>query len=123
MAYVVRDSAQVELAESSEDMIANMEDDEDLFEIDLEAVNSIPPPYYWDSYVTATGNARMANCLLPISDVSSAVPTVSKACSALSLVGTAKILTAMEPMPLEKLLGLPFLGALGVQVQHKQMEA
>ncbi|KAF3441678.1 hypothetical protein FNV43_RR15593 [Rhamnella rubrinervis] len=123
MADVVRDTARVELADSSGDMIANMEDDEDLFEIDLEAVHSIPPPYYWDSYVTATGNARMANCLVPISDVSSAVPMVSKACDALSLAGTVKILTAMKPMPLEKPLGLPFLGALGLQAQHKKMEA
>lgn len=123
MACAVRDSAQVEPAEARRDTIAKIEDDEDLFEIDLEAVNSIPPPYYWDSYVTATGNALMANCLLPISDVSGAVPMVSEACNALSLAGTAKLPVAVESIPLEKLLSLPFLGPLGVQLQHKQMEA
>lgn len=58
------------------------EEEEELFEINLEAVNSIPPPqYYWESYVTATSNTLLANCLLPISDVSSAIPIVSKSSS------------------------------------------
>lgn len=112
----------VQVPESSKG-IASIEEEEDLFEIDLEAVNSIPPPYYWDSYVTATGNALLANCLLPISDLSSAVPMVSKACNALPIAGTGKVLMVMERVPLGKLLGLglPFLGAFGVQ--HKEMEA
>lgn len=60
------------------------EEEEDLFEINLEAVNSFPPPQnYWESYFATTGTttssssacgALMANCLLPISDVSNAVP-------------------------------------------------
>ncbi|KAK4419364.1 hypothetical protein Salat_2349300 [Sesamum alatum] len=60
------------------------EDDEDLFEINLEIVNKIPPPHYWESYFTATTNTvLLANCLLPVADVSSAVPMVMRACDAL----------------------------------------
>lgn len=59
------------------------EEEEDLFEINLEAVNSFPAPQnYWESYFATTSTtssssacgALMANCLLPISDVSNAVP-------------------------------------------------
>ncbi|KAE8731107.1 solute carrier family 35 member F2-like [Hibiscus syriacus] len=60
------------------------EEDEELFEIDIETVNSIPPPRYWEGFFTATSNALLANCLLPISDISTAVPMVSKACTTLS---------------------------------------
>ncbi|GFQ06928.1 hypothetical protein PHJA_002836800 [Phtheirospermum japonicum] len=59
------------------------EEDGDLFEINLEIVNKIPPPHYWDSYFTSTSNTLLANCLLPIADVSSAVPMVMRACDAL----------------------------------------
>ncbi|PON42455.1 hypothetical protein PanWU01x14_282130 [Parasponia andersonii] len=101
---------------------ANVEfDEDDLFEIDLDAVNSIPPPHYWESGVTASGRALLANCLLPISDLSSAVPMVSRTCSALSLAGMGNALMIMEPMPLGKLLQLSCLGAFGVQ--HKDMKA
>ena len=52
-----------------------LEEDDDLFEIDLEAVGNLPvPPFYWESYLTATANTLFANCLVPIADVSSAVP-------------------------------------------------
>ncbi|KAF7818782.1 uncharacterized protein G2W53_024237 [Senna tora] len=58
-----------------------MEEEEDLFEIDLEAVNALPPPHYWESYYSCSGsgngNALLANCLLPISDISVAVPACS----------------------------------------------
>ena len=56
-----------------------LEEEEELFEIDLEAVNCIPPPHFLEScYYTSTGNiALLANCLLPISDVSKAIPAVS----------------------------------------------
>lgn len=50
------------------------EDDDDLFEIDLDAVGNLPPPYYWESYLTKTTNNLFANCLVPIADVSSAIP-------------------------------------------------
>ncbi|KAK9676140.1 hypothetical protein RND81_11G057200 [Saponaria officinalis] len=56
----------------------DMEDDEELFEIDLEVVDNIPPPcYYWDGYFTTTTDALLANCLLPVTDLSNAVPIVA----------------------------------------------
>ncbi|KAG2682946.1 hypothetical protein I3843_10G008600 [Carya illinoinensis] len=128
MASVSEDAAE---HDTHTKVLADMED-EDLFEINLEAVDSIPPPHYWDSYFTATGNALLANCLLPISDVSGAVPIVSKdvsgtvpgvskLCSALSLAGTANFVMITEPMPLGELLRLPFMGAFGVP--RRQMKA
>ncbi|XP_022144767.1 uncharacterized protein LOC111014377 [Momordica charantia] len=69
------------------------EQDDELFEIDLEAVNSIvPPPHCSDSAYTffTAGAALLANCLLPIADVSNAVPMADS-----------------EPTRLEKLLLLP----------------
>ncbi|KAF9595070.1 hypothetical protein IFM89_036529 [Coptis chinensis] len=53
------------------------EDEEDeLFEINLEFVNEIPPPQCCkEGFSTKRKNVLLANCLLPISDVSSAVPT------------------------------------------------
>ncbi|KAF6165971.1 hypothetical protein GIB67_012868 [Kingdonia uniflora] len=53
------------------------EEDDELFEINLEAVSSIPPPMYWEGCVTSTGSALFSNCLLPVSHVSSAVPITS----------------------------------------------
>lgn len=53
------------------------DEEEDLFEINLEIVNDIPPPQYeWESYFTAatSNTVLLANCLLPIADVSCAVP-------------------------------------------------
>ena len=88
-----------------------MEEDEDLFEIDLDAVNCIPPPHYWESYYTSTGNALLANCLIPISDISSAVP----ACNAVSFAGkNTNVVLITEPVSLGEYLRLPFLGAIGV---------
>lgn len=59
--------------------LVEMEDEDDLFEIDLEAVNSIPPPrYHWGSrFTNSPGTALFANCLLPVADVSSAIPAAS----------------------------------------------
>ncbi|PIN05406.1 hypothetical protein CDL12_22051 [Handroanthus impetiginosus] len=69
--------------ESLVDELARQEDDEeDLFEIDLEIFSKIPPPHYWESYFTATNNTLLANCLLPIADVSKAVPMVVTAVDA-----------------------------------------
>ncbi|KZV27944.1 hypothetical protein F511_36674 [Dorcoceras hygrometricum] len=50
------------------------EDDDDLFEINLEVVDNIPPPFYWESCFTSTRSTLLANCLLPITDVARAVP-------------------------------------------------
>ncbi|KAI4348977.1 hypothetical protein L6164_009636 [Bauhinia variegata] len=88
-----------------------MEDDEDLFEIDLEAVNCMPPPQYWDSYCTSTGSALLANCLLPISDISSAVPASHAA--AASLPATTNVFLFTDSMSLGEYLRLPFLRADG----------
>ncbi|GKV38960.1 hypothetical protein SLE2022_079260 [Rubroshorea leprosula] len=94
------------------------EEEEELFEINLEAVNSIPPPpHYCETHVTATGSALFANCLLPIADVSSAIP-MSKACNFLSMEGTiAEGLVAAAVVELLPSLPTKFL------VQHKEMRA
>ncbi|KAJ6905966.1 hypothetical protein NC652_023654 [Populus alba x Populus x berolinensis] len=55
------------------------EGEEELFEIDIEVVNSIPPSQHsWENYLTATGSALLASCLLPVADLSTAVPILSK---------------------------------------------
>jgi len=65
-------SGPVAVADSEE------EEEEELFEIDIDIVNCIPPPHYhWETYFTATGCALLANCLLPIADLSTAVPIQS----------------------------------------------
>lgn len=74
MASAVNDSAEREGNTTSE-AVGDMDDD-DLFEIDLEAVCAVAPPYYWESCFTRTANTLLANCLLPIAEVSSAVPMV-----------------------------------------------
>ncbi|XP_050383490.1 uncharacterized protein LOC126800217 [Argentina anserina] len=93
-------------------ILSDMEDEEDLFEIDLEAVESIPPPQYnWDSYFTAAGDVLLANCLLPVTDISRAIPTVSEA---LAYKTSANVVMIPEPVPLGQLLRLPFLEAFGL---------
>uniref|UniRef100_A0A803MQE8 Uncharacterized protein n=1 Tax=Chenopodium quinoa TaxID=63459 RepID=A0A803MQE8_CHEQI len=55
-----------------------IQEDEELFDIDLALVDNIPPPnYYWENYVMSTGNALLANCLLPVTHLSTAVPVNS----------------------------------------------
>ncbi|KAK7355429.1 hypothetical protein VNO80_14684 [Phaseolus coccineus] len=89
----------------------DLEEEEDLFEIDLEAVNCVSPPRFWESCYTSTGNiALFANCLLPKSDVSSAVPVVSCA-------GKTSVVLIAEPTSLGEYLRLPFLGII-----HQKME-
>ncbi|XP_055808651.1 uncharacterized protein LOC129877194 [Solanum dulcamara] len=64
------------------------EEEEEFFEIDLELVNnyfSASHNYNWESYFTASTSSTctlLANCLLPIADVSCAIPTSTKACDA-----------------------------------------
>lgn len=66
------------------------EEDDDLFEINLEAVDETPPPdYFWDDIsscfaaaaaratIGGGGTTRFANCLLPVEEVSIAVPAKS----------------------------------------------
>ncbi|CAK7329674.1 unnamed protein product [Dovyalis caffra] len=67
-----------QLGDKKGPVAVDIEEDEDLFEIDIYAVNSIPSPQYLrESYFAATGHALLANCLLPITDLSGAVPVAS----------------------------------------------
>ncbi|KAF5188848.1 hypothetical protein FRX31_021563 [Thalictrum thalictroides] len=51
------------------------EEDDDLFEINLELVKHIPPPRYREEgFSPAKTTVLLANCLLPIADVSRAIP-------------------------------------------------
>lgn len=95
--------------------LTEIEDEDDLFEIDLEAVNNTPPPgYQWGSYRTDNpGIALFANCLLPVADVSSAIPAAPV--TAMSDVSAQSIrtrrrdcLSVPEPVPPRKLLHLPY---------------
>ena len=117
MASAVKDCA--EHGGSNEDMEGDDDDDDDdLFEINLEAVNTIPPPHYWESCFTRTGNTLLANCLLPIADVSSAVPMeVPKACNSNTLSsspGVSNFLMIVNSAP-GKFMGFSSLGAFGLR--------
>lgn len=98
-----------------------MEEEEDLFEIDLDAVPPITQ-YYWEScsYITSTRNiALLANCLMPISHISSAIPA--------SLAGNnnnnnTNVVLVTEPKPLGEYLRLPFLEAFGLK-DDQEMKA
>lgn len=90
MALVTINNKAEELKETStrKTIIHLLEDEEDdeeeLFEIDLAAVDSFPPPRYcWDDddgrFTAATSSALLANCLLPIAQLSCAVPMAAKA--------------------------------------------
>lgn len=98
----------------SKDLGLMEEDDEDLFEIDLEAVNSIIPPQpynYWENnYFISTGEVLLANCLLPISHISSAIPACN---NAISFIGNTNVFVVIEDKPLGEYLRLPFLGDFG----------
>ncbi|XAR69735.1 hypothetical protein NMG60_11001440 [Bertholletia excelsa] len=90
------------------------EEEEELFEIDLEVVNNLPPPHYWDSISTATNHALLANCLLPISDISGAVPIVFKSMASeplLPLPPPSGVVVFAEPVT-GKSLGYPSMDAL-----------
>lgn len=56
------------------------EEEDDLFEINLEAVKS-SPPYDWPRFPAMPGSVLLANCLLPAAEISGAVPAKSKAWS------------------------------------------
>lgn len=97
----------------SQDLGGIEEDEEDLFEIDLEAVNCISQHYntYWESnYFTSSRDALLANCLLPISHISSAIP----ACNAMSFLGNSNVFLFTEPKSLGEYLRVPFLGDFGL---------
>lgn len=89
------------------------EEEEEFFEIDLEAVSEIPQPLYWESYdVTpaitdnnnvnsSSNNTLLANCLLPVVQVSSAVPS-----------GNSTTANAFIPWPPTLLVAEDFMGAV-----------
>ena len=70
------------------------DEEEELFEINLEHVNNIPPLHHsWETYVTVNtaaatttttnettpwgvAHALLANCLLPVTDLSCAMPII-----------------------------------------------
>ncbi|XP_064989217.1 uncharacterized protein LOC135652532 [Musa acuminata AAA Group] len=49
------------------------EDEEEFIELDLEVLNRIPTPRYYESY-QVTSDALLANCLLPVRYVCNAIP-------------------------------------------------
>ncbi|KAL5716819.1 hypothetical protein ACHQM5_009938 [Ranunculus cassubicifolius] len=55
------------MASFIEDSFQEVDEDDELFEINLELANNISP-------APKTGNVLLANCLLPVADVSCAVP-------------------------------------------------
>ncbi|KAL1224325.1 hypothetical protein V5N11_035444 [Cardamine amara subsp. amara] len=60
------------------------ESEDDLFEINLEAVNDTTSSLTYDDcqrFPARTGSVLLANCLLPAADISSAVPATSRAWS------------------------------------------
>ncbi|XP_057970684.1 uncharacterized protein LOC131159645 [Malania oleifera] len=89
------------------------EDEEELFEINLEAVNGIPPPppHHHNhrrepcsstvASAAANNYVLLANCLLPVADVSNAVPTAEDR-NALSFKGGSNfLLVSAAPMPVD----------------------
>lgn len=100
--------------------LADIEDEDDLFEIDLDLIDSFPQTLYnGNRSFTATGNALLANCLLPATDISRAIPMVSKA---LSSERTGNFVMVPQAVPLGHLLGLPFQEVFGLHLKEvKQM--
>ncbi|KAL5974654.1 hypothetical protein ACLOJK_031324 [Asimina triloba] len=81
------------------EVVADGEDinDEDLFEIDLEMLNEIPPPTHAEAHPNAAGITLLANCLLPAVDVSGAVPITSDLETALEALWGRR---GMDALPL-----------------------
>ncbi|KAM7255067.1 hypothetical protein ACFE04_020308 [Oxalis oulophora] len=104
----------------------DIEDDEDLFEIDIKANIPTPPPdYCWERYFNSkiqTGSALLANCLLPITDLSTAVPTAS--CNnkkTLTLLPAGKsnfFMIDKDPTPLRKLLAIAYWDDYGCSIRE-----
>ncbi|CAN6586897.1 unnamed protein product [Malus baccata var. baccata] len=96
MAYLVEGSPSTQCAGLCKGL-ADIEDEDDLFEIDLDLIDSVPQTqYYWNRYFTATGNALLANCLLPATDISRAIPVVSKALSSSERSGNVVMVPQAE---------------------------
>ncbi|KVH90362.1 uncharacterized protein LOC112522191 [Cynara cardunculus var. scolymus] len=98
------------------------EEEEELFEIDLEAVGDLAPPYYWESYLTATADYTLfANCLVPVADVSSAIPMGNPKQSWLG-PGSGRVIWVREAQPLQKFVGISYLDALSNLLQKKLID-
>ncbi|KAI3852552.1 hypothetical protein MKX03_019973, partial [Papaver bracteatum] len=100
------------------------EDDEDLFEIDLDAVNKISPTTYWEGCLSLSKSENtvlLGNCLLPISEISKAVPMLSSKgpCGDIesSVKNASRIVMMIEFVP-EKFWGSPF--ALGLYDTYRK---
>lgn len=75
------------------------EEDDELFEIDLDSVGDLPE-YFWEESrvrIGATGKALLANCLMPVSDLSAAVPIITGAGFPFS--GPGEVVMIGEPVP------------------------
>ncbi|CAN8287436.1 unnamed protein product [Cochlearia groenlandica] len=58
------------------------DEEDDLFEINLEAVSDTKPsPPSWQRSPARTGSVLLANCLLPAAEISCAVPATTRAWS------------------------------------------
>ncbi|XP_057740468.1 uncharacterized protein LOC130957632 [Arachis stenosperma] len=112
-------------------LIMEDDDDEDLFEIDLDLVNCISSsspskPHYYNTattssttnsnYSTGKKNALLANCLMPISDISSAIPACNKS---KNISSNNYNVVISESFSLEEYLRLPFLGDIGALLHGK----
>ncbi|XP_038906322.1 uncharacterized protein LOC120092165 [Benincasa hispida] len=94
-----------------------IEEDDELFEIDLDTVNNIISPSHssddtYGFFRAAGGTTLLANCLLPITDVSNAIPMGdSNKCSEMSLFAMPPKPTHLETV-LQLLLGFGLRRAL-----------
>lgn len=79
---VNRGTEEEEKQEPERDGEGSSEEDseDDLFEINLEAVSdtTTSPRYDWQRFPARTGSVLLANCLLPAADISCAVPATSR---------------------------------------------
>ncbi|KAK1408410.1 hypothetical protein QVD17_40156 [Tagetes erecta] len=101
----------------------DFDDDEDLFEIDLDAVRDLPPPYYWESCLTVTANTLFANCLVPITDVSSAIPMANPRDANQVWLGpeSRRVIRVRGAEPVQSFVGVPSSGALSSLLQKTLM--
>ncbi|KAI3706769.1 hypothetical protein L6452_24725 [Arctium lappa] len=127
MAPTLQHNTYKEHAASIKENVADMkeeeeeEEEEELFEIDLEAVGDLPPPYYWESYLTATTDYTLfANCLVPIVDVSSAIPMANpKQTWPLGSGSGGRVIWVREAQPLQSFSGISYLDGLSNLLQKK----
>lgn len=107
------------VADMKKQKLQEDDDDEDLFEIDLDAVCDLPPPYYWESCLTVTANTLFANCLVPITDVSSAVPMANPKDTNQAWLGpgSRRVIWVRGAEPVQSFVGVSSSGALSSLLQ------